>query len=145
MLQVERRHMPFPDEPPIEFPPATRWKAITQSRKAKYEAFRFQGGSSNKGLKRVLDVLNAVNKEFAEVPADPQTKLESMLNALSSRFSRPDDTPPFTLTFDVNTAAFAAEGQPNPLEVAIVQEKGLPKMQNITLASYLRKILEKIP
>src|SRR5687768_12476655 len=40
MLQVERRHMPFPDEPPIHFPPAAAWKAITY-RKAKYSSFRF--------------------------------------------------------------------------------------------------------
>src|SRR5262249_18509558 len=47
-LEIERRHMPFVDEPPIEFPPAVQWKEITQRRKAKYETFRFLGGSSNK-------------------------------------------------------------------------------------------------
>src|SRR5260370_4334394 len=38
MMQVERSHVPFPDEPPIQFPPAPVWRELTKIRKAKDEA-----------------------------------------------------------------------------------------------------------
>src|SRR5260370_22968399 len=114
--------MPFPDEPPIEFPPAARWKALTQSRKSKYETFRFGAGSSNRNLKRLLDVLNVPQSEFKEVD-DPSITLGQMLNALSTKFSRPGDNPPFYLTFEVNQAAFAAEGNNEPLNIAVPEKK----------------------
>ena len=38
MLQVERSAVPFPDEPPIQYPPAATWKALTDMRKQRYEA-----------------------------------------------------------------------------------------------------------
>src|SRR5262245_6199528 len=36
MMQVERSHVPFPDEPPVQFPPAKVWQELTKLRKAKY-------------------------------------------------------------------------------------------------------------
>src|SRR5262249_50295405 len=38
MLQVERSHVPFPDEPPVQFPPTAIWRELTRIRKAKYES-----------------------------------------------------------------------------------------------------------
>ncbi len=29
LLEVERSHIPFPDEPPVEFPPAATWRALS--------------------------------------------------------------------------------------------------------------------
>src|SRR5207245_2056605 len=36
MLQVERSHVPFPDEPPVQFPPAASWAAMSKLRKERY-------------------------------------------------------------------------------------------------------------
>ncbi len=33
LYQVELSHVPFPDEPPINYPPAEVWQYITQLRK----------------------------------------------------------------------------------------------------------------
>src|SRR5262249_22268985 len=42
LMQVERSHIPFPDEPPVQFPPAATWRALTQLRKSKnYESSTF--------------------------------------------------------------------------------------------------------
>ncbi len=142
-LEVERRHLPFPDEPPIEFPPAAKWKALTQNRKGKYESFRFLGQSSNKNLKRILDVMNTVEKEFAEIAADPQTKFGNLLNAISTKYSRAGENPPFYLTFEINVPAFEAEGVKEVSELAIVGEKALPRLVNVTLSTYLRRILDR--
>ncbi|MEZ6139399.1 MAG: VWA domain-containing protein [Zavarzinella sp.] len=35
MLEVEKAHMPFPDEPPVHFPPAKVWRDLTAIRKSK--------------------------------------------------------------------------------------------------------------
>src|SRR5262249_963801 len=37
LLEVEKSHVPFPDEPAIHFPPLVMWQAITKTRKEKYE------------------------------------------------------------------------------------------------------------
>jgi uncharacterized membrane protein YgcG len=34
LYQVEESHVPFPDEPPVRFPPAEVWKALTERRRA---------------------------------------------------------------------------------------------------------------
>ena len=102
--------MPFPDEPPIEFPPAAKWKALTQRPKGKYESFRFLGQSSNKNLKRVLDVMNQTHATFEEIQADPKNTLSVILTTLSKKFSKPGDNPPFFLVFEINMRAFEAEG-----------------------------------
>jgi uncharacterized membrane protein YgcG len=38
LYQVELSHVPFPDEPPIQYPPADVWRALTLARKEKYES-----------------------------------------------------------------------------------------------------------
>lgn len=39
LYQVELSHVPFPDEPPVLYPPADVWRALTLTRKKKYESF----------------------------------------------------------------------------------------------------------
>lgn len=38
LYQVELSHVPFPDEPPVQYPPADVWRALTLARKKKYES-----------------------------------------------------------------------------------------------------------
>src|SRR5262249_18444458 len=38
LMQVEKSHIPFPDEPPIKFPNPATWKRIYEIRKDRYEA-----------------------------------------------------------------------------------------------------------
>ena len=38
LYQVELAHVPFPDEPPVQYPPADVWRALSLSRKNKYES-----------------------------------------------------------------------------------------------------------
>ena len=39
LYQVELSHVPFPDEPPIQYPPADVWRALTLTRVPRYESF----------------------------------------------------------------------------------------------------------
>jgi hypothetical protein len=38
LMQVEKSFMPYPDEPPVHFPPAAVWRELTADRKIKYSA-----------------------------------------------------------------------------------------------------------
>src|SRR3954465_13410400 len=58
MLQVERSHVPFPDEPPVAFPPAATWRELTNYRKDKYEAIWLEGAGSRTALK-IRDKMNS--------------------------------------------------------------------------------------
>jgi tetratricopeptide (TPR) repeat protein len=37
MMQTEKSHIPYPDEPPVHFPPAAVWRELTGNRKERYE------------------------------------------------------------------------------------------------------------
>src|SRR5260370_41445590 len=61
MLQVELSHVPFPDEPPIVFPPAAKWRKLTELRKERYEST----GLSEEDpltLKRIRDLKALLNR-----------------------------------------------------------------------------------
>ena len=40
MMQVEKSHIPYPDEPPVHFPPSKVWKDLLETRK-RYATERF--------------------------------------------------------------------------------------------------------
>ena len=96
-------------------------------------------------LRATRDLLNVPQTEFKEID-DPSITLNNMLNALSKKFSRPQDTPPFFLTFMVNERAFKAAGVPMDklLNTAIAEQK-FPGAVNLSLSRYLRRLLERCP
>lgn len=56
LYQVELSHVPFPDEPPIQYPPPDVWRALTLTRKPRYEAFDLRIEAPNeKWLRQMLD------------------------------------------------------------------------------------------
>src|SRR5205807_8584893 len=57
MLQVDKSHVPFPDEPPVAFPPAVTWRELSAYRKDKYDAVGLEGPNSRKTL-QLRDKLN---------------------------------------------------------------------------------------
>src|SRR5262249_27677580 len=131
MLGVERSHVPFPDEPPIQFPPTPTWKALTDLRRGKYESSRLIG-EVPAGSKRGPELLNAP-RELRGF-ADPDTKLGEALDYLQRAYQIP---------FDVNAQAFKDEMIDDVLVKPLGKE--IPKMKNVSLATVLRKVLERIP
>ena len=37
MMQTEKSHIPYPDEPPVHFPPAAVWRELTSLRREAYQ------------------------------------------------------------------------------------------------------------
>jgi tetratricopeptide (TPR) repeat protein len=134
LMQVERSAIPFPDEPPVQFPPAATWKALTELRKDKYEFAGFGPDTPRRTL-QLRDFFNKViNYDGTD---DPKTKLIEILDELATQYN---------VTFDVNERAFEAAGLKDVLNSPMVADgKPIPKMKNVTFATVLRKILSRIP
>jgi hypothetical protein len=133
LMQVERSHIPFPDEPPVQFPPAATWRALTGQRKAKYESQSF-GPEVPKRMLYLRDKLSeAVNFDGFD---DPKTTLQDALDYLTERWD---------LTFDVLDQAFKAAGYADKSVLSeTIANPPIPRMRGVSLATVLRKILSRI-
>lgn len=131
MMQVERAHIPFPDEPPIEFPNIAFWREITAMRKEKYEN---QGLTEDDPsvLRQIKSIREKLNKPV-NLPKgiDPNTPLKDALEFLSELHD---------ITILIDTAAFKAGMLAEPEQAPV----GLPKMTNVSFATVLRLLLAKL-
>jgi len=130
-LGVERSHIPFPDEPPIQFPPTATWRALTDLRKDKYESSRLVGAVAQRS-REVTKQLNAT-VTFQGFD-DPETKIDDVLKYFTRAYG---------IEFDINEQAFKDEMIENVREKAI--GKVIDKMRNVALSTVLRKVLERLP
>src|SRR6185437_1440679 len=132
MLEVERSHIPFPDEPPVEFPPAATWRALSEMRKARYESATFGADLPEAGIelrKRLGDTISYPGLD------DPRATLNDALDQLSKRYN---------VTFDINDQAFKMDGLMEVGRTPITEAAPIPAMKT-TLSTVLRKILRKVP
>lgn len=81
LYQVELSHVPFPDEPPVRYPPAEVWQALTERRK-KWASVDLKQNNPNE--QRIYDALNKqVDIEFID------TELKQALDYLADRYQIP--------------------------------------------------------
>ena len=81
LYQVELSHVPFPDEPPVLYPPAEVWQALTERRK-KWNSVDLKQNNPNE--QRIYDALEKkVDLEFID------TELSQVIQFLSERYQIP--------------------------------------------------------
>jgi tetratricopeptide (TPR) repeat protein len=118
MMQTEKSHIPYPDEPPVHFPPAAVWRELTGLRREAYLNSNLgnQPTEAQKQLKSVIETseVNLGEKNVNEVP------LFELLQDLSKKHQ---------VTFVVMEEYFKADGQANIREekakLAATQLRGL--------------------
>ena len=133
LMQVERSHIPFPDEPPVQFPPAATWIALSKYRKAKYESQSF-GPDVPKRMLQLRDRLSdTVNFDGFD---DPRFTLQDALDYLADRYD---------LSFDVLEPAFKSAVGDRSILAEPIAMTPIPKMRGVSLATVLRKILARLP
>jgi tetratricopeptide (TPR) repeat protein len=132
MLEVERSHIPFPDEPPVEYPPAAVWRALTDLRKARYESTDFGTGMPARGVE--LQKLLSKPVQFEGID-DPKVTLSEALDNLAKRYN---------LSFDINEKAFKFENVMDVAKTPITAENPVPPMHT-TVSTVLRRILQRVP
>ena len=83
MLQVDKSFVPYPDEPPVHFPPAAVWRELTGERKAKYSALSL-GANVPDSLRRLQSVL-----ETKPVTSFGESSIKDMtLGAMKDKLER---------------------------------------------------------
>ncbi len=127
MLQVERSHIPFPDEPPIQFPPTATWKQLTQLRKDKYESSGLADDDPTT-LKKLKELKTKIEASVTLDGFEANTPLKEALGFLSERYG-------ITILMDIE--AFKETGVMEPEN----QPVKLPKMVNVRLDTVLRLLL----
>jgi hypothetical protein len=132
LLEVERSHIPFPDEPPVEFPPAATWKALSELRKGRYESATFGADLPERGIRLRQTLSQEINYEGLE---DPRATLSDALDQLSKRYN---------LTFDINEKAFEMDQLKDVARTPVADPTPIPPMRT-TLSTVLRKILRRVP
>lgn len=81
LYQVELSHVPFPDEPPIQFPPAEVWRRLSLTRVPKYKSFDLRSEKPvEKWLSQMLD--KPVDLDFPG-----ETPLSEILEYIATDFS----------------------------------------------------------
>lgn len=81
LYQVELSHVPFPDEPPVRYPPAEVWQALTERRK-KWDSVDLKVNNPNE--QRIYEALDKkVDLEFID------TELSQAIQYLSDRYQIP--------------------------------------------------------
>jgi len=84
MMQTEKSHIPYPDEPPVHFPPAAVWRELTGNRKEKYEnsILGAEASPTQKKLQSVLeDQKVSYEKDLRTTP------FEEVMKDLEKRFN----------------------------------------------------------
>ena len=143
LYEVERSHVPFPDEPEIVFPDASYyarrkeykdWSDFSEKRKAKYGTSTF---GDDAPLPRTIEIKNTLLKQVRWPGLkDGDFKLSEVLEQLSRVYN---------LEFDINEKAFAADGVMDVnSQIVASADKPLPPV-NGSIATVLKKILGRIP
>ncbi|WP_082838210.1 hypothetical protein [Gemmata sp. SH-PL17] len=130
MMQTEKSHIPYPDEPPVHFPPAKVWQELTGYRKKVYENSNL-GANGGTGLKQIRDKIedptrpvDLGDKNLNEVP------LFELLSLLSKRYE---------VSFVIMEEYFNAEQQPNIKEAKAKLVS--TQLQGLTLGNFLDIVL----
>src|SRR5439155_14620455 len=123
LMQVERSHIPFPDEPPIQFPPTATWRELTRLRKEKYEAMGLTDDDPVT-IQKVRELRDKLTRPIdLDRPIEPNTALSLALDFLSDRYD---------LTILIDTKAFDDDLGVKAIEDSPVRR---PRMRGISLGT----------
>lgn len=125
MLQVDKSHVPFPDEPPVVFPPAEVWRRLTDERKGRYESESLGGYSSKAArLKLKLNEPSRIEQSF-------DSPLRQVLNEIERLHE---------VTILINPAPFREAGKER-VEEQVVR---VGRLSGVSLSTYLAYVLSQI-
>jgi len=133
LYQVELSHVPFPDEPPIQYPPADVWRALTLSRREKYESVSLR---SEKPVELWLEQM--LDEPIPLLDYGANASLREILDAIETHFNLTGD---YTMRIILDESDPDIGDDPEFLDntqVSNVNFKG------ITLRNALKLILAKV-
>ena len=134
MLSVEKSHMPYPDEPRINFPPLATWKALTAARKDKYSVTTLPNDEG--GIKDANKIYQMLETPIPTKGLQEKQKLKTVLEVLGDMFQG-------NLPIIVDKEAFL-EGTPEATDI-YEEEVSLPPFpKKMAMGTALRIILGQV-
>ena len=119
LTQVELSHVPFPDEPPLRYPPAAVWRELTESRKKWADVDLKKNSPAEVRIREALDTETQFDFE--------ETTLQEIFDTISERHN---------ITIYPKDAELEAEG-------VLLDDTTTLVLSGITLRVGLKLILEK--
>lgn len=146
MMQVEKSHVPYPDEPPVHFPPAKVWKELSTQR-LKEKPFIILSSSENDPAKKARGDYLRSSLNFA-LPLDrplPDTALKDVLDFLQDVATPPEAArdPSKRIFIVVDDAAFK-RFKADPAYKVEDEKINLPKLNGASLSTALRLVTSQI-
>jgi hypothetical protein len=122
LMQTEKSHIPYPDEPPVHFPPAAVWRELTSLRREKYESSMLgdTGGPTQKKIQSVLE-----NQRVSYGKDLQTTPLSEVLQDLAKQYE---------ITFVINKAAIEMSAALND---AKAEKLSATKLDGLTVGTFL--------
>jgi hypothetical protein len=134
MMSVEKSHMPYPDEPRINFPPLATWKALSEARKDKYAVTTLP--NDEQGIKTANKLYKMLQTPIDTTGLQEKVKLKTALELFSDKFQG-------NLPILVDKDAFL-EGKADAPDV-YEEEVQLPLVpKRMPMATALRLILAQV-
>jgi hypothetical protein len=143
MLQVDKSFIPYPDEPPVHFPPATVWRQLRE-RRSPYE-FKNQGVGSD--TPKSLRDLQTIVEGTHDIPGVPKrVVLDSPVAGLELRLLLDEIERKFQkrVKFQIRQELFAALGVPDLDNIAKYKFKRDENLSGLTLGAFLDILLSEI-
>ncbi|MGL6076906.1 MAG: VWA domain-containing protein [Fimbriiglobus sp.] len=132
MLQVEKSFVPYPDEPPVHFPPAAVWRELTGSRVEKYSNANL-GPDAPPSFKRLRAVIEGETSKRIKINSLDGLTLSALLATISKEFE--DDGVKFVFRQEL----FPADFKPGEEKIKTTSDlAGLP------LGTFLDTILRDL-
>lgn len=132
LYQVELSHVPFPDEPPVQYPPADVWRALTLSRTKKYKSVSLR---SEKPVEIWLEEM--LDEPIPDLDFPGEASLDEILNYIADYYT---DLGPYTMRIlpDVSEPEIDSVDFLKNTNVTDVEFKG------ITLRNALKLIFARV-
>ena len=128
MLQTEKSAIPYPDEPPVHFPPAAVWRELTALRKEKYTNSAL-GEDSSPTQKAIQSKLETQRVQFEGDLT--QTGLSELLNTLARKY-------------EINILLLTDDFKENPQIADAKPKLAVTRLDGLTLGAFLDVVLQSV-
>ena len=130
MMQVEKSNIPYPDEPPVHFPPAAVWRELTGQRKERYEN-SVLGAEASATQQKIQSALE--NQRVSYEKNLNETPVIDLLQDMAKRYD---------VSFIIMTEYFKAEGQQDIRDAK--PNLTATKLEGLTLGGFLDIVLQSV-
>lgn len=130
MMQAEKSFIPYPDEPPVHFPPASVWRELTGKRTELYGTMSL-GAGAPPGFKRLRSLLEGETDNRVRIKNLSALSLDALLSQLTSDFQE------YGVRFVYRTDMFPPDFKPGDQKL----NKSVNDLSGLPLGAFLDTIL----